>query len=97
MTTLIELAERRGRLLERITAQRAALGRELAPVSQALAFTGRVADRYHSALSWLRARPLVTGLLVAGLFLLRPRRSWRLARWGLLGWRLWKRFGDRPQ
>ncbi len=97
MATLIELAERRGQLLERIAAQRADLVRELAPVSRALAFTGRMADRYHSVLSWLRARPLLTGLLVAGLVLLRPRRSWRLARWGLLGWRLWQRFGDRPR
>jgi hypothetical protein len=97
MSTLIELAERRGRILERIAAQRAALAQDLAPLSQALAATRRVTERYRSVLAWLRERPLVTGLLVAGVVLLRPQRSWRLARWGLLGWQLWKRFGDRPQ
>jgi len=101
MTTLIELAERRGRILERIATQRTTLAQELAPLSRALSFSGRVADRYHEALGWLRARPLVAGSLVVGVMLLQPRRSWRLARWGLLGWRLWQKFGssigDRPQ
>lgn len=96
MSTLTELAERRGRLLERIAAQRTALTLELAPLSRALSFTGRLTDRYHHVMAWVRARPVLSGALVVGLILLQPRqRSWRLARWGLLGWRLWKKFGQR--
>ncbi|MHB8354895.1 MAG: YqjK family protein, partial [Burkholderiales bacterium] len=95
MTTPIELAERRGHLLERIVAQRATLAQELAPLARTLAFTGRLTDRYHSVLGWMRARPVLSGMLLVGLALLKPRqRAWRVARWGLLGWRLWKRFGD---
>ena len=97
MPTRIELAERRGHVLERIAAQRATLAQELAPLSRVLSLTGRLSDGYHEALSWLQARPLVAGSLVVGVILLRPRRSWRLARWGLLGWRLWQSFGKRPQ
>ena len=98
MRRRIERAERRGRLLERISAQRAAMARELAPLARALSFTGRLTDRYHQVTAWMRARPLLSGALVLGLVMLQPRqRGWRLARWGLLGWRLWQRFGDRPR
>lgn len=97
MATLIELAERRGRLRERIAAQRALLARDLAPMARALSFTGRLTDQTHRALAWLRARPVLTGALLAGVVLLRPRRTWRLTRWALLGWRLWKILGRRPQ
>jgi hypothetical protein len=98
MLRRIELAERRGRLLERITVQRATIARELAPLARALSFTGRLTDRYHHVMTWVRERPLLSGALMLGLglVLLQPRqRGWRLARWGLLGWRLWQRLGDK--
>ncbi len=90
MTIRIELAERRGRLRERIAAQRTRLAHDMAPISNALAFTGRLSARYHRAAAWMREHPVLAGTVVAALVLLRPRRTWKLARWGLLGWRLWR-------
>ncbi len=90
MITRIELAQRRGRLLERIAAQRTRLAHEIAPISNSLAFAGRLSARYHRVATWMRVHPVFAGAMATALVLLRPQRTWKLVRWVLLGWRFWR-------
>ncbi|MDE1942895.1 MAG: hypothetical protein KGI47_07105 [Betaproteobacteria bacterium] len=90
MNRRLELAERRGRLRERIARQRRELGLVLAPAGRALACADRLAGRWRRLAVWLRRHPLLTGTLVAGAVLVKPKRSLGLLRWVLLGTRLWR-------
>ncbi|BCB27731.1 hypothetical protein SKTS_26170 [Sulfurimicrobium lacus] len=80
---LIELAERRERLVAKIAAQRGELARHVVPLKGVFA----VADKGVAAVRFLQRHPgLVAGAV--GLFVaLRPRRA--LA-WLGRGWSLWK-------
>lgn len=80
---LIELAERRERLVARIAMQRGELARHAAPLKVVLS----VADKGVAVVRFLQRHPgLVAGAV--GLFVaLRPRRAFV---WLGRGWSLWK-------
>ncbi len=90
MNRRLDRAERRGRLRERIARQRRDLGQALAPAGRALAWADRLAQRWQRAGDWLRAHPALAGALVAAAVLVKPKRSFGLLRWALLGARLWR-------
>lgn len=82
-----ELALRRATLRGRCAALREGV------VADAHVFAAplRVADRVRTGWRWLLAHPeaVFAGVVVLGV--VRPRRSWTLARWAWRGWRAWQR------
>jgi hypothetical protein len=88
--SLIELHQQRGRLIERITSQRATLTRELAPLQAASDAGSRVLALLRGGVQYLKSHPLPVVLVVLTLVLLKPRRAWRWAGRGLFLWRSWR-------
>lgn len=88
---LIELAERRERLVAKAALQRDELARRAAPWKGVLA----VADRGVEAVRYLRRHPgLVAGAV--GLFVaLRPARAFSWLRRGWSAWRMWRKLRQR--
>ena len=77
----------RGRLLERISQQRAALALELAPVVGVLTTADQVIDGAEKTRRWIGENPLISGILVIGLLIWRPKGALKLAKNGAVGWR----------
>ena len=92
---LNELHLRRGRLLERIASQRAALGQELEPVAATLATADRLRTRVHAGIGYLKAHPAVVGLSFAALLIVKPRRTLRWSRRAYAVWQTWQILRDR--
>jgi hypothetical protein len=92
---LNELHLRRGRLLERIATQRAALRRDAQPVYAALYKTDRVLARVRAAVDYVKQHPSIAALGVAALFFMKGNRVWRLAKRGFIAWRVWQTFGNK--
>lgn len=86
---LIEIGIRRGRLLERIAAQRATLGTELRPLGAALQGADRALDKLRSTGDCLKAHPGTVAAAVALLVALKPSRVWRWSKRGFVAWRTW--------
>lgn len=87
---LIDVGVRRGRLLERIASQRAAIGKDLVPVRDALRAGDRAVGVLRSGVNAVRRHP---ALVVAGVALfvaLKPRRLWRWGRRAFVVWRSWR-------
>jgi hypothetical protein len=87
---LVDISLRRGRLLERISVQRAQLAREIQPVRQALYTVDRAAAVVRSASDYLKRHPGQVAAVVGLLAIMKPRRLWRWARRGFLAWRTWR-------
>ncbi|MBK1680321.1 YqjK-like family protein [Rhodocyclus tenuis] len=87
---LIDIGVRRGRLLERIASQRAAIGSDLAPVRDALRATDRAVVLLRSAADTLRRHPAMVLAGVAIFIALKPRRLWRWGRRAFVVWRSWR-------
>ncbi len=92
---LSELQLQRGRLLERIAGQRAALAREARPVVAVLNTTDRYLGRLRHAANYIKAHPRVTTAAVAALFFVRGGRFWQWARRGFAAWRFWRTLDGR--
>lgn len=92
---LNEIHLRRGRLLERIAAQRADLGRDLRPVRASLSRIDRVVGRIRSATDYVKRHPSIAALAVAGLFAIRKEGAWRWTKRAFFVWRAWRAFGDK--
>lgn len=88
--SLIELHEERGRLRERIAAQRHALAQQLAPLNRTLETGDRLLATGRSIMDELLNHPLALAVLAAAAVALRPRTIWRWARRGLVLWRSWR-------
>jgi hypothetical protein len=87
---LIELHLKRGRLLERIDAQRHKLARQVVPVRVALDTADRAIDLARDSARFVRQHPGgVTALAVAAV-VLRPRVVWRWLQRGFFAWRSWR-------
>ncbi len=86
---LTELYVQRGRLRERIGAQREQLARDLAPLRVASDLADRTGSVLRQAQQWLSGRPTVLTALVVALVVWRPRAVWRSLRWGYSLWRGW--------
>lgn len=90
----LQLAEKRGRLLAQIAAQRQTLAGQVAPVVAALAVADQGLDLLDRAKRCIQRQPAIVGAAVALLFVLRPRR---LFRWSRRAWLLWKTIGTLRQ
>jgi len=87
---LIELHQQRGRLLERISAQRVVLSHQLVPLQGALNVSDRAAGLVQDAKAFIRKYPIGVALTVAAVVLLKPRTALRFARHGMSAWRTWR-------
>jgi hypothetical protein len=87
---LTELHLQRGRLLERIAAQRRTLARQVAPVRTACDTTDRVLDLLRQAAGFVQRHPVAVTAFAAALLVMRPRWAWRWLRRGFFVWRGWK-------
>lgn len=83
-------AIQRGRLLERITQQRAALAVQLLPVVGLLNTADQVVEGADRTRRWIGENPLVAGAALVALVVWRPRGILRLAKKGVVGWRAWR-------
>ncbi len=92
---LNELHLRRGRLLERIAAQRRDLTEAMVPVRTALATTDRVVAYVRNGVAYVKAHPSIALIAVAALFVLKTGRTLRWARRGFFAWRTWQALRDR--
>jgi hypothetical protein len=88
--SLAELERERGRLLERIGAQRSQLPAQFAPVAHLLQFGERVAHTVQAARTFVQQHPWAMGAIGAVLVLRRPRSLGRWMKRGLLVWRTWR-------
>lgn len=86
-TRLVQLAERRARLLERAGAERESLAAMVARTDAAAGFASGTLAAGRRMLDELRRRPLLVAASVGLLIALRPRRA--LA-WALKGWSAWR-------
>ena len=89
---LVELYVQRGRLHERIGAQRAQLALELVPLRDALDKADRARALLHQARLLMMAYPGVVAAAAVALLIWRPRTLLRSARWGFFAWRNWGRW-----
>ncbi|MFT3848715.1 MAG: YqjK-like family protein [Propionivibrio sp.] len=92
---LNEIHLRRGRLLERIAAQRADLGRDLRPIRNSLSRIDRVVGRLRAITDYVKRHPSITALAMAGLFAIRKEGAWRWTKRAFLAWRAWRAFGEK--
>ena len=92
---LNELHLRRGRLLERIAIQRAALDRELEPIRTTLYSTDRLLARVQAGVDYLKAHPAIVALTFAALAISKPRRTLRWSRRAYAVWQTWRVVRDR--
>ena len=87
---LIELHQRRGRLLERIAAQRQTLARELVPLQGVFNAGERARRAAQDGKNFLLQHPLVLGVALTALVVFKPRTVLRWAQRGLSVWRTWR-------
>jgi hypothetical protein len=91
----VELALKRGRLQERIAAQRATLAAQVVPIAGALATADRAVALGRSGIAYVRTHPLQVGAAFALLAILRPRRVWRWSRHAFVAWGAWRKLRAR--
>ena len=94
---LIELYVQRGRLRERIGAQREQVARELAPVASALSLADQGLAWFQRAKSYVFAHPGVAAAVLVAVAVWRPRWLLRSLRWGFVAWRGWRSWRDTSQ
>jgi hypothetical protein len=90
MNRRLELAERRGRLRERIAAQRELVAEESAPLVDLASRADRVVAWGRKAVAAVKSKPYLSSAAFASLLVIKPRRAFRAARWGWVAWRLVK-------
>ena len=83
---LLELATRHGALKAKIDEQRRVLSQHTKKVERAFDRADSVMD----GVAWLKKNPAVVGAAIATLVVARPKRTWRWAKRGYLGWRSWQ-------
>jgi len=87
---LLDIGVRRGRLLERIAAQRRELTAELRPLGAALQTTDHALQKLRSGVDYVKAHPATFAAAFLVLLLLKPRRVWRWTQRGIVAWRTWQ-------
>lgn len=88
---LIELGLQRGRLQERIAAQRATLATQLRPLVGAVEATDQALVKVRLGIDYVKHHPAQVGVAVALLALLKPKGVWRWGRRSFVAWQLWKK------
>ena len=87
MSAIKSRAVRRGRILERISQQRAALAIALAPVVSVLTMADHVVEGAEKTRRWIGENPLAAGAGLIALVIWRPKGVLKLAKNGAVGWR----------
>ena len=87
----IELALKRGRLQERIAAQRATLAAQMGPIASTLGAADRTIALGKSGIAYVRTHPVAVGAAFAVLAVLRPKRVWRWSRRVFFAWTAWRK------
>jgi len=88
---LIELGLQRGRLQERIAAQRQALAGQMQPIATALAATDRAVAAARHGVGYVKGHPLEVGAAVAVVAMFKPKTLWRWGRRAFAAWGLWRK------
>lgn len=89
-TRLIELHQQRGRILERIAAQRRLLSQQLVPLQGVFSFRSRVSGALQDGKDFARRHPVGIAVAVLALALLKPRTVLRWTQRGLVAWKTWR-------
>lgn len=92
---LNEVLIRRGRLLERIATQRAALVQDAPPLRAALYTTDRIVAGVRSGIDCIKQHPSIAAFAVATLVILKPGRILRWAKRAFLTWHTWRTLRDK--
>ncbi len=87
---LIELHQQRGRLLERIAAQRQVLLQQLTPLQGALDVRDRTTRLIQDAKAFVQSHPLGVALAIVAMVVLKPRTVLRWTQRGFFAWRTWR-------
>ena len=87
----IDLYVQRGRLRERISAQRSQLAHDLTTISGTLQTVDRTRAQVRHAKAWLASHPAIVTATIVALLVWRPRSVLNAARWGYSVWRSWAR------
>lgn len=90
MSAIKTRAVQRGRLLERITQQRAALAVELTPVVGLLNTADHVVEGAEKTRRWIGENPVIAGIGLIALIIWRPKGALKLIKNGSLGWRAFR-------
>ena len=88
--TLAELNLERGRLLERIAYQRQTLAQQWIPVHDAEQAGRRLLERWAAGVQFVKSRPWLFAVLLATVWVVKPRRVWPLVVRGAALWRGWR-------
>jgi hypothetical protein len=88
--TTLELALKKQRL--QIAGD--ALRNDFAGYAKGLAPAFTAADCAVEGARWLRRNPQIVAATVVALVVIRPKRAWRLARRGFVGWQMWRKLRD---
>lgn len=91
----IELAQKRGRLQERIAQQRALIAAQMPPIASALDTADRTLAVGRAGIAFVKDNPVQVGVAFAVLAILRPRRMWRWGRRAFVAWGLWRKLRDK--
>ena len=95
---IAELHQRRGRLLERIGNQRAALAEYCEPVHDKLDSVDRFVGRVQLALHYLRTHLLASAALaLTTVYVVKPARVWRWSARAFSAWQTWRLMRERYQ
>ena len=92
---LSELQLKRGRLLERIAGQRAALTQQVQPACAVLRKTDKVLGTVRRGVDYVAQHPSIATLAVAGLFFVKGGRVLNWSRRAFGAWRLWRSLSER--
>ncbi len=90
MSAIKTRAVQRGRLLERITQQRAALAVELTPVVGLLNTADHVIEGAEKTRRWIGENPVLAGIGLIALVIWRPKGTLKLVKNGAVGWRAFR-------
>ncbi len=89
-TRLIELHQQRGRILERIAAQRGLMSQQLVTLEAVFSFQNRVSSAVQDGKEFARRHPAGIAVVLLTLVLLKPRTVLRWTQRALVGWRTWR-------
>ena len=92
---LSDIQLRRGRLQERIAAQRTLLAQEIQPIRAVLQKTDRIVGRVRSFTDYVKQHPTIASLAVAGLVVMKTGRVWRWSRRAFFAWQSWRVLSDK--
>jgi hypothetical protein len=85
---------RRGRLLERISSQRVALGREVQPILSVVHTADRMLLGLRVSANYVKRHPVIAAF-AAGVLLIKYRRVWLWTKRGFLAWRSLRALKDK--